>query len=120
MTINSREVEIFIVRVKGDDVAFALTDEEGLSLAIAFEAEGEITTLVKEEILVNLIDAELNYGSPEETNHIIWQCPHCGEWSSEDFCEGDTPPSLVQCTYQRKHENHQPTWAILNWELPTR
>jgi hypothetical protein len=36
-----------------------------------------------------------------ETAHLIWQCPHCGEYYSDDADEETASPQLVCCSCSR-------------------
>ncbi|TWU05784.1 hypothetical protein [Stieleria varia] len=47
------------------------------------------------------------------TNHVSWQCPECGAWSSEDVEHDAVGPLLVHCG--SRHHADDGIWVILNW-----
>ncbi len=117
----SRNVEIFLAYLDRRQIAFALTEQAALELAQKshwFQDSKGTVTVVPTTVRLHEIDAELKYSDPHHTNHVCWQCPVCDSWYSDDYVDGDTPPTLASCTWTRKHPDGNEVWTLLNWRSP--
>jgi hypothetical protein len=119
----TRELDIFRAYLGDREIAFGLTEKHAREAAqdsCWVEESDEVVTISASTILVHEIDAELKYGEPDDANHVLWRCPVCDSWLTEDYFETDKPPTLAICGYGRKHPDGKDVWVLMHWSPPGR
>ncbi len=113
------KLEVFFAYIQGHDeyIAYGLDSTTTLETAQdsfwASEYDGAIS-IVSEEIVAYEFITNLDH-KEGETNHIVWQCPICKNWESEDYVPNNKPPILVSCGKTRKHPENHDIWVLVSW-----
>lgn len=56
--------------------------------------------IVEQEVLATVVAVEVKISGDEDTNHVVWQCPHCKRFYSDDWLSDDCLPILLRCGCQ--------------------
>lgn len=117
-----KNIPIYFAYCEGrnEEIAYGLNEVKTREVALGsfwVDELGGNVTVSAIETSVHEIDGVLDYTGPEDTNHINWQCPLCKSWTSEDYTEGDTSPTLVSCGNWRKHPEEKSAWLLANWNI---
>jgi hypothetical protein len=58
--------------------------------------------IIERNVEATTIMVELKISGDDHTNHVVWQCPFCERYYSDDWRAGDRLPVLFMC--RNKHE----------------
>ena len=53
--------------------------------------------IVERKVAVPVIGIELKTSQPDDTSHVIWQCPYCKRFYSDEWRPDDKLPILLLC-----------------------
>ncbi len=72
-------------------------DEYALGNAWAIGNENCGWRIVECHVTIPVIVVELTTSNRDDTAHIIWQCPYCNKFYSDNWRQDDELPVLVSC-----------------------
>ena len=114
--MTTETITIYIGQWNDQDFVFSLKREEAMSLVTTCIRFGDPSKdryavgnhwaagdhdagwrIVERKIAVPVIEVELRTSENDDTSHLVWQCPYCKKWYSDEWRTDDQLPVLLGC-----------------------
>lgn len=114
--MTTKAITIFVGQWDGRDFVFSLSEEKAKSLVETCAAFGDPLEakyilgnswassgqdvgwrITERTLTIPVVSVAINQPSSDGIAHLVWSCPFCGRFYSDDWLPGDELPVLLSC-----------------------